>query len=78
MKLAVSALLIGSAAAFSSPSMTFSIGKKGKPAPKKPVLKKGAAKVKVCLDSKQPLRNTHMCHAKTALLPRLDAKVSEL
>jgi len=46
MKLAVSALLIGSAAAFSSPSMTFSIGKKGKPAPKKPVLKKGAAKVK--------------------------------
>ena len=36
MKLAVSALLIGSAAAFSSPSMTFSVGKKGakKAAPK--------------------------------------------
>ena len=35
MKLAVSALLVGSAAAFSAPTMLFSAGKVAKKAPKK-------------------------------------------
>jgi hypothetical protein len=50
MKLAVAALLVSSAAAFSM-DMTFSLGKKKaakKVAPKKGAAKKGAAKVSGC------------------------------
>ena len=49
MKLSIFALLAGSAAAFTAPTMTFAVGKKKAPVAKKAAPKKAAPKkVRIC------------------------------